>query len=390
MRFTSLSNPASIKRAVEEFDRIGRDAFLAKYGFGKSREFFLELDGKRYDSKAVIGAAFGYEFPDQGPLSPYDFSGGERTVQRKLEELGFRITRLDDPGETPATYTSARLTPGEVYAREDLKEIFEVTDATVNNGVFRPKGTNSVWLFVTREKPRDRTQYEDRLEGDTLYWQGQKTGRTDYMIVEHEKRDLELLLFFRARKYEHPGAAFRYEGRFRYVSHSGSQPANFVLQRIPPQESKFAFKVEPFDPASIEDGRERTLRLVAQRQGQGAFRDALLKAYDARCAMSGCHVISVLEAAHVHPYRGASTNHVTNGLLLRADLHTLFDLGLIAVDPEFQIMVSPDLEGSIYSKLEGRRLKLPPLDEDKPSSTAFAWHRNNLAPWTNRKIGVSP
>ncbi|MBS3652592.1 DUF3427 domain-containing protein [Pseudaminobacter sp. 19-2017] len=259
--------------------------------------------------------------------------------------------------------------------------MFEVTDATINTGVFQPKGTNSVWLFVTREKSRDRTQYKDRLEGDTLHWQGQRTGRSDYKIVEHRKRDLELLLFYRERKYEHTGAAFRYEGRFRYVSHSESRPTNFILQRIPSSESKFAFEVEPFDPISVEDGRERTLRMVAQRQGQGAFRTELLEAYGACCAITGCRTPHVLEAAHIHPYRGTTTNHVTNGLLLRADLHTLFDLGLIAVNPELQIMVSPELEDSIYWELEGQRLKLPMREDWHPSSAALAWHRNNLARW---------
>ena len=59
------------------------------------------------------------------------------------------------------------------------------------------------------------------------------------------------------------------------------------------------------------------------------FRDALIGAYAGRCAITGCSVLDILEAAHITPYLGPDTNHVTNGLLLRADLHTLFDTCLL-------------------------------------------------------------
>ena len=80
------------------------------------------------------------------------------------------------------------------------------------------------------------------------------------------------------------------------------------------------------------DGRERAIGAIVRRRGQPAFRRALLEAYHERCAVTGCDAPEALEAAHVVPYRGVATNHPANGLLLRADLHALFDLGLIAVD----------------------------------------------------------
>jgi hypothetical protein len=76
---------------MDEFDVLGEEAFLKKYGFGHAREYFVRRDNRLYDSKAVVGAAYGYQFPDQGPLKSADFSGGESTVQRKLEELGFEV-----------------------------------------------------------------------------------------------------------------------------------------------------------------------------------------------------------------------------------------------------------------------------------------------------------
>ncbi|WP_114860570.1 HNH endonuclease [Azospirillum brasilense] len=84
---------------------------------------------------------------------------------------------------------------------------------------------------------------------------------------------------------------------------------------------------------------------------------------------------AVLEAAHIHPYLGPSTNLVTNGLLVRADIHTLFDLGLIAVDDDFRLLVSPELGHSPYSDLHRKPIWLPKSPSDMPSTAALRWHR---------------
>ena len=127
--------------------------------------------------------------------------------------------------------TSKFLSVGEAYSREELRHAFRIQDATLNNGIFRPKGHASIWLFVTENKTPDRTPYKDRLEGDNLYMDGQTRGRTDSLVVEHCQQDLELLLFYREEKSQYPHSAFRFEGVFRYVSHSGSKPAQFHLSR---------------------------------------------------------------------------------------------------------------------------------------------------------------
>jgi hypothetical protein len=123
------------------------------------------------------------------------------------------------------------LVRGKIYTRNNLRELFEIRDATLNNGVFHFKERHEVWLFVTENKPADREQYVDKLVGDSLYWQGQRMGRTDSLVIDHKRSGEELLLFYRRAKYEFEGAGFRYEGVFDYVSHSGSHPTNFVLRR---------------------------------------------------------------------------------------------------------------------------------------------------------------
>ncbi|WP_232209699.1 HNH endonuclease [Rhodobacter ferrooxidans] len=88
----------SVLQAVAEFDRLGRDQFLSKYGFGTAKSYYIVVNGKQYDSKAIAGVAHGYARPDLGPLAFSDFSGGQAQVQRPLDRLGFEVF-ADNPAE---------------------------------------------------------------------------------------------------------------------------------------------------------------------------------------------------------------------------------------------------------------------------------------------------
>jgi hypothetical protein len=108
---TRLQSPAAVQAAMDEFVRIGRTAFLARYGYGKSRDFMVRdaQTGQLCDSKAIVGAAFGYQFPAEGPLKHEDFSGGEATVVPRLQRLGFEVVRIGEDwtvGEVEATVAS--------------------------------------------------------------------------------------------------------------------------------------------------------------------------------------------------------------------------------------------------------------------------------------------
>lgn len=87
-----------MQNALDEFSTLGRTAFLSRYGFCKSRDFLVRnpANGELCDSKAIVGAAFGFQFPGEGPLKPADFSGGEATVAPKLQSLGFEVIRIGE------------------------------------------------------------------------------------------------------------------------------------------------------------------------------------------------------------------------------------------------------------------------------------------------------
>lgn len=130
-----------------------------------------------------------------------------------------------------------------------------------------------------------------------------------------------------------------------------------------------------------DDLRVRRYQLVALRQGQPRFRNGLLRAYEGRCAISGTATESVLEAAHIKPHKGEQSNEIWNGLLLRADLHTLFDLFLITVEADsLRVRVAPSLAGSEYAEFEDTALTVPATLDHQPDREALADH-NDECTW---------
>ncbi|PZF75817.1 hypothetical protein DK847_16475 [Aestuariivirga litoralis] len=120
---------------------------------------------------------------------------------------------------------------------------------------------------------------------------------------------------------------------------------------------------------SAADQRNKVLREVRARRGQQRFRKGLIRRYGARCQITGCDITDLLEAAHIWPYRGDGDNHPGNGLLLRADIHTLFDLNLIAIDPgDLTIHLDKGIQRSGYQDIHGRTLL---VGIRKPSNQAL-------------------
>jgi hypothetical protein len=110
-----------------------------------------------------------------------------------------------------------------------------------------------------------------------------------------------------------------------------------------------------YTPENI-DRRPLVERAIRERRGQQGFRESLRSRYGDQCLVTGCKVLAILEAAHINPYRGQTDHHVENGLLLRADIHTLFDLDLLGVEPNhLRVEVHPAIDDE-YGGFSGRRL----------------------------------
>ncbi len=183
--------------------------------------------------------------------------------------------------------TSESLVVGEIYTRKQLREMFGIKDATINTGTFRPKGHDSVWLFVTENKTPDRTQYHDLLDNDTLQWDGQMMGRTDHWIIGHKEQGLELLLFYRKSKSQHPGAGFRYEGPFQYVKHEGKHPTRFTLRRAFGFEDVVASDLDSLEAEEEHFEGQKKQRFVNYYERKKKLRAAAVEHHGLSCKVCG-------------------------------------------------------------------------------------------------------
>jgi putative restriction endonuclease len=122
--------------------------------------------------------------------------------------------------------------------------------------------------------------------------------------------------------------------------------------------------------------------LVPSRLGQGAFRVLVTDIYERRCAITGERTLPILDAAHIKPYAAGGEHEPSNGLLLRTDIHRLFDLGYVTVAPDGRFEVSHRLKadfdnGRHYYDLQGTSVRTPQRAGMRPSAAALEWHREN-------------
>jgi putative restriction endonuclease len=140
---------------------------------------------------------------------------------------------------------------------------------------------------------------------------------------------------------------------------------------------------QELQPIAEPDSRYGDPVTVLPRLGQGSFRLIVTDSYDRRCAFTNSPVLHVLEAAHIRPYAVGGTHLPSNGILLRQDLHTLFDRGYMTVTPTHQIEISSRIKeefhnGKEYYALHGQKMRLPAPADRKPSVEFLKWHNHNV------------
>ena len=145
-----------------------------------------------------------------------------------------------------------------------------------------------------------------------------------------------------------------------------------------------AHAVPAVEPELVADGlRYGQPQTVLPRLGQGAFRVIVTDVYKRQCALTHSHILHVLDAAHIRPYSDGGTHSPSNGLLLRQDLHTLFDRGYLTVTPDYAVEVSHRLKeefdnGKEYYALHGKSILLPDAPAFRPSPAQLSWHNEHV------------
>lgn len=143
------------------------------------------------------------------------------------------------------------------------------------------------------------------------------------------------------------------------------------------------WNVIPAEAEAGEEARYGTPILVQPRLGQGGFSLAVRDAYQGTCAVTREHSLPVLEAAHIVPYAQGGEHRVDNGILLRRDLHRLFDHGYVTVTPDYEFRVGERLRaefknGRSYYSLDKTSIALPQKDVWKPSREFLEWHAEKI------------
>lgn len=137
------------------------------------------------------------------------------------------------------------------------------------------------------------------------------------------------------------------------------------------------------DPRRVPGPVFGDLRLIRPRLGQGGFKTLVREAYGKRCAITGHKIVPTLQAAHIVPVSKNGENRLDNGLLLRSDVHTMFDQGYLGVAPDLRLLVSPRLRsefgnGDEFYSRAGDHIAVPQLTTDRPNREFLEWHTDTV------------
>jgi hypothetical protein len=181
-----LTSADAVRAAMAEHDSLGREEFLKKYGYGHALRYFVREGDSRYDSKAIYGVAYGHEHPEQGPLPNDAFTGGEATVKRRLEAIGFAV---EDKGSG-------------ALPRSDRRQRAWIVRAGQNGENEQLARTQSVVVIGWKELP-DLSAVESRDELKSIYERtypdqsaasrGQQLGMVHRFVREIQPGDLVVL-----------------------------------------------------------------------------------------------------------------------------------------------------------------------------------------------------
>ena len=346
MTLADITDPAAVTQAMEEFQTLGRAGFLERYGFGTSRQYVIVAHGRRYDAKALVGAAHGFQHPGLGPLEHAAFSGGVAGANAVLKRLGFEVVNLDDGDVTlerrwrDEAFQEAAAT-GEELTPELLRELGLYGGAQgvwvdkERTQVFAPEGVAVSVLHTGRH-------YADDLDNSGVVYHYPATRRpasrdaNEIQAVKNAGR-LQLPIFVVSES--GPGGRRRLLRRGWVVDHDDQAQVFLIEFSSDPLPVPTIPEVQqaPFD-AQVR--RRRVRSEVERLERDPKFKFQVLRRYGGACVLSGMSVAEMLDAAHVIPVEDGGSDDERNGLLLSAGLHRAFDAGLWAIDPSTLAVVT--------------------------------------------------
>jgi len=234
---------------------------------------------------------------------------------------------------------------GQSYERKFLARLWGYQSFhAISKGVVTPANTNYIIFFVTKDKQEALTQYNDYIDGNMLFWEGEEKHSSDKRVVEANKNQDEIHLFYRDTHH----SPFVYFGRISLT--------DFQLRENAPSEFVFRIEALSTEVDAFKEVREhvaeyKTLalteqeRIVVSRLGQGNFRRNVIRLWGS-CSVTGLQNVSLLRASHIKPWKHSDNKERLspyNSLLLIPDYDFLFDRGYISFKNNGSVLVSQRL-----------------------------------------------
>jgi hypothetical protein len=377
-----LTDVSAVQAAIDEYDRLGRVPFLHKYGFGRAQDYFLIANGRRYDSKAIVGAAYGYQFPQEGPLSHGKFSGGEATVRRLLERLGFTV---EGPNEgVGAERIRRQKMLDALLALGDLKGM----SAQILRDLGIYGGAQGIWVDQKRTGSltgdgsgvavgvlhTGQTYADDLSDKGLIYHypntdRGRKDEREAQALRNAEVYKLPLFVILHAR-----------DSRLRDVrvgwvaNHDDSSRQCLILFEEPPGSIPPSIEEVPF---RLTANRIERQSMVTRRERSPSFKFGVIKRCGEMCAFCEISNPELLDAAHIRGVAQNGSDDDRNGLILCANHHKAFDKGLIGIRPPLNELV-PLHKALTLTSIGVTRTSLSHL-RNIPHPDAICWRWNHRA-----------
>jgi hypothetical protein len=346
-----LTDAAAVRRAAEEYRNLGKTAFRERYGFGAVQRYWAVVDGQLHDAKAIVGAAYGYQHPNQGPLRHEQFNGGEAGANQALLRLGFAV--VSSRPSTPEEETIWRRAIEEHLRHLKNSNGYVTTEVLRDLGAYG--GAQGVWVDAKRTKEIDPTgiavgvlhtgiHYADDLSDDGILYHYPKTNRPparDASEINAMKRVGELKVPVFVVSKPTPSSRWR-EARLAWIEGwddaAGVFSLTFDAQPTTKMQTRDDSDEQPFK--MFGNKSRRKIGPTRQRPGQRLLKLKVIQRYGLRCPLSGVTVPEMLEAAHLVPDADGGVTDPRNGLLMNAALHRAFDAGLFAIHPETYTVVS--------------------------------------------------
>ncbi|MGH6979325.1 MAG: HNH endonuclease [Brevundimonas sp.] len=230
------------------------------------------------------------------------------------------------------------------------------SDYEDSSPVVAPDGS---WTYSYYQERKDPDQAARIATNRALFANRDDDIPVAVMIQEKPKPGVQYRIWGLAKVVGFSDGYFHLQGYNDFGELPATEAPEADTAYLAPQ-TDYSGVAELWAPIDFEDSRRRIEQQIYVRQGGGAFRASALHNFGGRCAISDCDVAAVLEAAHIVPYLGAHTNAADNALLLRADIHSLFDQHLLSINPDtLTVELSESIEHTSYAELAGRSIYIP-------------------------------